>query len=122
MRFIFPLLIFLTISLSSFELILNLFHSPFGQEVVNPQAHNLTWLYLLKQKYITLIELDIFTIHEKRHLLDVKRLFEQIYSLWIFFPFRFIGILRPLEGGLGPFWSLPLNSGGFNPGILPLFL
>jgi len=82
MRFIFPLLIFLTISLSSFELILNLFHSPFGQEVVNPQAHNLTWLYLLKQKYITLIELDIFTIHEKRHLLDVKRLFEQIYSLW----------------------------------------
>jgi integral membrane protein (TIGR01906 family) len=43
----------------------------------------MTWIYLLEQRYITLIDLDIFTIHEKRHLLDVKRLFEKIYSVWV---------------------------------------
>jgi uncharacterized membrane protein len=73
----------LALLLSSFELTLFLFHSPINSDIIEPKAHSLTWIYLLKQKYITFIDLDIFTLHEKRHLLDVKRLFEKIYSIWI---------------------------------------
>ena len=50
-----------------------------------PLSHQATWTYLLKQHYINLIEIDIFTIHEKRHLLDVKRVFETTYKLWFLF-------------------------------------
>jgi uncharacterized membrane protein len=77
------LLFSLMLLLSSFELTLFFFHSPFGSTIIEPQAHSITWIYLLKQKYISFIDLDIFNIYEKRHLLDVKRLFEKIYSLWI---------------------------------------
>ncbi|NEW59822.1 DUF1461 domain-containing protein [Sulfurovum sp. bin170] len=80
---IFALLLSFTLLLSSFELTFFLFHSPFDSTIVEPKAHSLTWIYLLEQKYITFIDLDIFTIHEKRHLLDVKRLFENIHSVWI---------------------------------------
>jgi len=79
---LFALLLCFTLILSSFELTLSLFHSPFNSMITEPKAHSLTWIYLLEQKYITFIDLDIFTIHEKRHLLDVKRLFDKIYSLW----------------------------------------
>ncbi|HHB94225.1 MAG TPA: DUF1461 domain-containing protein [Campylobacterales bacterium] len=85
MRIVYTLLsiiILLAILLSSFELTLLLFHSPFGSDIIYPKAHSLTWIYLLKQQYITLIDLDIFDINEKRHLLDVKRVFEQIYFIW----------------------------------------
>jgi len=85
MKFIYillALLLSLTLLLSSFELTLHLFHSPFNSTIIEPQAHTTTWTYLLKQKYITLIDLDIFTIKEKRHLLDIKRLFDTLYNLW----------------------------------------
>jgi integral membrane protein (TIGR01906 family) len=70
------------ILLSSFELTLHLFHSPFNSIIIEQNAHQLTWNYLLKQRYISFIDLDIFTISEKRHLLDVKRVFDNIYSIW----------------------------------------
>ena len=76
-------LISLTIMFTSFELTLYSFHSPIQTHIIEPKMHSLTWIYLLKQKYITLIDLDIFNINEKRHLLDVKRLFENIYSIWL---------------------------------------
>jgi len=79
---ILAIIISLTLLLSSFELTLFIFHSPFGSDIINQKAHSLTWIYLLKQHYISLIDLDIFNINEKRHLLDVKRLFEQIYFIW----------------------------------------
>ena len=69
--------------LGAFELTLYLFHSPFGSTIIEPEVHAKTWEYLLRQEYIAFIDLDIFTIHEKRHLLDVKRLFESIYSIWV---------------------------------------
>jgi|AAUQ01.1.fsa_nt_gi hypothetical protein len=77
------ILIYIVISLSSFIFLLYTFHSPFGYDIVELKAHNLTWTYLIKQKYISFIDLDIFSIHEKRHLLDVKRLFSRIYEFWI---------------------------------------
>ncbi len=77
------ILISLTVIFSSFELTLFYFHSPIQSYIIEPKMHSLTWIYLLKQKYITLIDLDILNINEKRHLLDVKRLFETIYSIWI---------------------------------------
>jgi len=80
------ILIYIVISLSSFIFLLYTFHSPFGYDIVELKAHNLTWTYLLKQKYISFInDLDIFSIYEKRHLLDVKRLFSSIYEFWIIF-------------------------------------
>ena len=79
----FATLISLTVIFTSFELTLFYFHSPIQSSIIEPKMHSLTWIYLLKQKYITLIDLDIFDINEKRHLLDVKRLFERIYSIWI---------------------------------------
>jgi integral membrane protein (TIGR01906 family) len=76
------LVISITLLLSSFELTLWLFHSPYGSAIIEPKSHQLTWIYLLKQEYISFIDLDIFNIHEKRHLLDVKRTFETIYNIW----------------------------------------
>jgi uncharacterized membrane protein len=72
----------ITIFLTSFEITLHLFHSPLNSTIIEPKAHSSTWIYLLKQKYISFIDLDIFTIREKRHLLDVKRLFDKIYIIW----------------------------------------
>ena len=82
--YIFLSLIVLTgIYLSTFEFLLYHFHSPIYGEIINPSAHNTTWTYLLHQKYITFIELDLLNIHEKRHLLDVKRVFNTTYILWM---------------------------------------
>lgn len=79
------IIILLSIYLSIFEFLLYSFHSPFNSSIKEPLAHSSTWTYLLHQQYISFIEVDIFNIHEKRHLLDVKRVFEQTYSLWMFF-------------------------------------
>lgn len=79
---LFALLLSLALLLTSFELTLLLFHSPFNSTTMESEAHSMTWVYLLEQNYMAFIDLDIFTIHEKRHLLDVKRLFENIYSIW----------------------------------------
>jgi hypothetical protein len=46
-------------------------------------THTITWTYLLKQQYLNFIDLDIYNIHEKRHLLDVKRVLETLYHLWL---------------------------------------
>jgi len=83
--YILAIVLFLAFSFTVFELLLHTFHSSFNQDIPNPKAHTLIWIYLLKQKYITFIDLDIFSIHEKRHLLDVKRLFEKIYTIWLIF-------------------------------------
>ena len=80
--FFLALFLLITLTISSFELTLHLFHSPFNSTIIEPKAHSLTWIYLLKQKYISLIDLDIFNINEKRHLLDVKRFFDKIYYIW----------------------------------------
>ncbi|CAA6818984.1 MAG: Unknown protein [uncultured Sulfurovum sp.] len=79
------LIILLAIYLSVFEFLLYFFQTSFQGEIKNPLAHSRTWTYLLKQEYVTFIELDVFNIHEKRHLLDVKRVFEKVYTLWIIF-------------------------------------
>ena len=78
------LLFSIVLLLSCFELTLLLFHSPIGTTIVEPHAHTSTWIYLLKQQYISLIDIELFNIHEKRHLLDVKRLFEMIYNIWVY--------------------------------------
>ena len=82
--YIFLSLIVLTgIYLTVFELLLYNFHSPIDGKIINSSAHYTTWTYLLHQKYITLIELDLLNIHEKRHLLDVKRVFKATHILWM---------------------------------------
>jgi hypothetical protein len=83
--FILATLILIGIYLSLFELLLYSFHSPLNSCIETPFLHQKTWTYLLEQKYISFIGLDIFSIHEKRHLLDVKRVFEQTYNLWLLF-------------------------------------
>ncbi|CAA6816054.1 MAG: Unknown protein [uncultured Sulfurovum sp.] len=83
--FLFTLIVLISIYLSIFELLLYSFHSPFGVAIKNPIIHEQTWTYLLHQQYISLIEIDNYTIYEKRHLLDVKKLLEQTYNLWLFF-------------------------------------
>jgi len=85
--------VLITIYLTIFELLLYNFHSPLNSEISNPIAHQSTWTYLLKQHYVTFIDNDIFTIHEKRHLLDVKKLFEQTHTLWITFLSMTLAIL-----------------------------
>ena len=81
--FILATLLLVTIYLTIFELLIYNFHSPFNSNIKEPIAHHTTWIYLLKQHYITFIELDIFNIHEKRHLLDVKKVFEKTYIIWL---------------------------------------
>ena len=87
LSFILASLLLITIYLSLFELLLYTFHSPFQSHIEEPFLHHTTWIYLLQQKYISFIELDIFTIYEKRHLLDVKRVFEETHQVWILFLF-----------------------------------
>ncbi len=76
-------IVLLALLLGLFELILHTFHTPFGYSLVEPQAQMQTWEYLLQQHYVSLIDVDLFSIHEKRHLLDVKRLFDRLYLLWL---------------------------------------
>jgi uncharacterized membrane protein len=78
------LIVLIGIYLNIFEFLLYNFHSPTNGKIIHPLAYNSVWTYLLHQKYITLIELDILNIHEKRHLLDVKRVFNTTYILWFF--------------------------------------
>ena len=80
---IFSIIVLIGIYLTVFELLLYNFHSPLDSEIKEPLAHFITWSYLLHQKYITFIELDLLNIHEKRHLLDVKRVFKITYMLWM---------------------------------------
>jgi hypothetical protein len=77
------MIVLLGIYLSIFELLLYNFHSPLHSKVIEPLAHDKTWSYLLHQKYMCFIELDILNIHEKRHLLDVKRVFKTTHTLWM---------------------------------------
>jgi uncharacterized membrane protein len=77
------ILLSLALLLSSFEITLFLFHSPINSDIIEPKAHTITWRYLLEQKYMAFIDLDSFTLYEKRHLLDVKRLFDKLFSIWI---------------------------------------
>jgi len=82
--YIFLSIIVLTgIYLTLFEILLYNFHSPIDAKIINPNAQYTTWTYLLHQKYITFIELDLLNIHEKRHLLDVKRVFKATYITWM---------------------------------------
>jgi len=81
--FLLAITLLIAIYLTIFEFLLSNFHSPFNSEIKEPTAHNATWIYLLKQHYITFIEIDLFNIHEKRHLLDVKRVLDRTYSIWI---------------------------------------
>jgi len=71
--FFLSILILISIYLSLFELLIHTFKTPCDA----------TWTYLLKQQYISLIDSDMFTIYEKRHLLDVKRLLETTQRIWI---------------------------------------
>jgi len=76
-------LLLVTLLLSAFELVLALFHAPLMETISDPILHAQTWQYLLKQHYVTFIESDLFSLHEKRHLLDVKRLFDSLYRYWL---------------------------------------
>ena len=78
-------IVLIAVYLTVFEVLLYTFHSPFNREIVNQSAHDTTWRYLIYQKYITFIDLDLFSIYEKRHLLDVKRVFQTTYTIWIVF-------------------------------------
>jgi integral membrane protein (TIGR01906 family) len=77
------IILLIAIYLSIFELLLHTFHTPLNHTINNPSLHNMTWIYLLKQHYISFIEIDDFNIYEKRHLLDVKRVLETTYLIWI---------------------------------------
>ena len=91
---IFALLIVITVFLTIFEITLYIFHSAFNQNILSLKTHNSIWDYLLYQEYISFIDLDIFTINEKRHLLDVKRLLEKINQIWLtLLFFSFAGVI-----------------------------
>jgi len=80
------IIIIIGIYLTIFELILCHFHYPFYDEALeNHVAYAETWNYLLKQKYITFIDLDLFNLYEKRHLLDVKKILKESHVLWMMF-------------------------------------
>ena len=83
--FILAIILLTAIYLTLFELLLHNFHYPFNTPIKDPITHSNTWIYLLKQQYISLIEVDAFNINEKRHLLDVKRVLETTHFLWIIF-------------------------------------
>jgi len=78
-------IVLIALYLTIFELLLHNFHFSFNAEIEKPFVHSTIWRYLLHQKYITFIELDLLTIHEKRHLLDVKRVLNETFTLWIIF-------------------------------------
>ncbi|HHH19214.1 MAG TPA: DUF1461 domain-containing protein [Campylobacterales bacterium] len=81
--FLLACLFLFQLSLSSFEFTLLYYQSPLKGIGIELKAHQLLWEYLLKQHYISLIDLDCLTLHEKRHLLDVKRVFETLDRVWI---------------------------------------
>lgn len=77
------IVVLIAIYLSVFELLLHAFHTPLSTEIKDPLLQEQTWTYLIYQKYLAFIDLDAFNVHEKRHLLDVKRIFNETYILWI---------------------------------------
>jgi hypothetical protein len=87
------IIIVISIYLSLFEVLLYYFHSPLTHSIEDPLKQQATWTYLLHQKYLSFIEIDAYTIHEKRHLLDVKRFFEKVHIVWITFTFFSLIIL-----------------------------
>jgi uncharacterized membrane protein len=80
--FILAIIVLMAIYLSIFEILLHIFQSPFGDDVSQNENHNAIWVYLLQQQYESFIDLDQLNIHEKRHLLDVKRILEKVYTIW----------------------------------------
>ncbi|CAA6812616.1 MAG: Unknown protein [uncultured Sulfurovum sp.] len=91
--FLLTIIVLISLYLSVFELLLYSFHSPLGNTIKNPTLQEATWTYLIHQKYMGFIELDTYTIYEKRHLLDVKKVFEKTYDLWIIFTLLSVVIL-----------------------------
>jgi len=83
--FLLAITFLIALYLTIFELLLHSFHAPFNGTIKDPIVHDTTWSYLIEQEYITFIELDLFNIYEKRHLLDVKKVLENSYSLWLYF-------------------------------------
>lgn len=81
--FLLSIFFIIIVILGAFEWTLSYYHTSYGTTPNEPQAHQFMWLYLLKQQYHTLIDLDILTIHEKRHLLDVKRALEAFHLYWL---------------------------------------
>jgi len=77
--FVITIGIFLTL----FEVSLYTFQEAIGIPLKEANTHAITWMYLLEQKYVTLIDLDVYTIHEERHLLDVKRLLNTTFTFWL---------------------------------------
>ncbi|HFU76486.1 MAG TPA: DUF1461 domain-containing protein [Arcobacter sp.] len=91
--FIFIVIFTITLFLTLFELLLHIFHKPITFPIEDRITHSETWAYLLKQQYISFIDLDIYNISEKRHLLDVKRVLESTYNVWlILLGISFIGL------------------------------
>ena len=89
---LFLIFFIVTLLLSLFEVTILWFHSPLNTIPFNASIRESTWLYLLKQHYVTFIDIDAYTIQEKRHLLDVKRSLEEVYQLWLFLlGFVFLG-------------------------------
>lgn len=80
--FALAMMVLLTIYLSIFETLLHTFQSSFGNDMSQNENHNAIWVYLLQQQYESFIELEQLSIHEKRHLLDVKRILEDVYTVW----------------------------------------
>ena len=78
-------IVLIAIYLTVFELLLHHFHFSLNSEINKPTVNSSIWRYLLHQKYIAFIDLDLLTIHEKRHLLDVKRVLNKTAILWITF-------------------------------------
>lgn len=88
------LVVLMAIYLSIFEALLQLFQMPFGSNLNQHEAHDKIWHYLLAQEYESFIELEALSLHEKRHLLDVKRILESTYTLWMFvMPFAIVVLI-----------------------------
>jgi len=121
--FLSVLIVLISIYLTVFELILHTFHSPFNSIIEESTAQNSTWVYLLKQHYITFIELDIFNLHEKRHLLDVKKVFESTYRLWLLsLAFSLLVLIPLIIHKKLKIFSIYLCRTGFTFNILLLIL
>jgi len=73
----------MTVYLSIFELLLFTFQAPLGTNLADHTAYDSIWNYLLRQEYQSFIDLDELTLHEKRHLLDVKRILDETHILWM---------------------------------------
>ena len=81
--FIFIAIFSITLFLTVFELVLYNFQEPIASPIRDLTTHTATWMYLIKQQYTAFIDLDIYNIYEKRHLLDVKRVLDSTYKLWL---------------------------------------